>query len=508
MRKTGLTFLLVFAATIGLYAQTAEVAQTDTLYMSLEEVIAQLKESNKHIQSSAFAVEKYRKEREAQKGLYLPQIDLSANYVKMSEALELDLTSVRDAILPAYDLIGAQSALTGSLLDYMANPLNPNADLDPTTYQALTDANNQIGQGAQLARETVESGHWVETIQEDQFAVVNASLMWPLYTGGKIRAANKAAEAKFDEAIADSKQVVSQEITSVVQRYFGLRLATNVRDVRQEVLDGMKQHLNDAKKMEENGMIALAERLHAEVAYADAERELRKANYNVMLMQTALQNSLSGNQPVVPMTDLFILNSMDKVASFVDRAKTSNPAIGKLEAKSKLAEQAIIKEQSAWLPNVFVMGQADLANYQLSEYMPEWMVGVGLRVNLFDGLQKVRKTQAAKMQKLQVESYQAKVVFDISTGVTSVYQQMQQALDAYEATQKSLVFAEEYVRVREKAFSEGFATSTDVVDARMNLAKVETEQLKAMFDFDIALTQLLQLCNSTEDIIDYQKQAN
>ena len=43
--------------------------------------------------------------------------------------------------------------------------------------------------------------------------------------------------------------------------------------VRKEVVIGMEKHLNDAVKMEENGMIARAERLHAEVALAKCTQE-------------------------------------------------------------------------------------------------------------------------------------------------------------------------------------------------------------------------------------------
>ena len=128
-----------------------------------------------------------------------------------------------------------------------------------------------------------------------------------------------------------------------------------------------------------------------------------------------------------------------------------------------------------------------------------------MKINLFDGLQKVRKTQAARMQQLEVEMWQEKAKLDLATGVTSVFQQLQQAADNYESAQTTLKFADEYLRIRQKAFAEGFATSTNVVDAQLHLAKVETELLKAKFDYDVALARLLELSAKSAEIVDYAK---
>ncbi len=481
-----------------------DTERQDTLNLTLKQVLERLKTDNLHIKASEYQLNRAQKEREAKKGLYYPKLDVGATFTQMSDPLELDLRPVRDAILPAYELIGGQNELLGNLTDYMANT----GTMDPSTYQAFSDGLSQMEMGREGAISAINEGEWVKTIQDNQFAVVDASMTWPLFTGGKIRAANKAAEAKMEATKAKNQKVVSEEITSVVERYFGLRLALNVKEVREQVVAGMERHLHDAKKLEENGMIAHAERLHAEVALVEAQRELKKANNSVELMQTALQNSLATNAVIDPSTDLFISAGIGNLKDIVNRARQMNPAIKQLQAKAKLARQGIKKEQAAWYPNVFAFGQADIVNYQLSEYMPEWMVGVGLKLNIFDGLAKLRKTQAAKIQHLEVQAWQDKAKLDIATGVTKIYQQLEQAGDNYESAQTSIKFAKEYLRIREKAFSQGLATSTDVVDAQLNLAKVETEKLKAMYDFDVALAKLLELGYRSEEITEYAQKNN
>jgi outer membrane protein TolC len=62
----------------------------------------------------------------------------------------------------------------------------------------------------------------------------------------------------------------------------------------------------------------------------------------------------------------------------------------------------------------------------------------------------------------------------------------------------SLELARENVRVRTRGFEEGVATSLDVVDARLSLARVELGRLAAARDFDVALAELLEAAGQSE----------
>jgi outer membrane protein TolC len=44
-------------------------------------------------------------------------------------------------------------------------------------------------------------------------------------------------------------------------------------------------------------------------------------------------------------------------------------------------------------------------------------------------------------------------------------------------------------------------TSTDVIDAELSLGNVKTEQLKALFDYNTALANLLSSCGNAIDIL-------
>ena len=72
------------------------------------------------------------------------------------------------------------------------------------------------------------------------------------------------------------------------------------------------------------------------------------------------------------------------------------------------------------------------------------------------------------------------------------------AREQVEAFGAALELARENVRVRTRAFEEGVATSLDVVDARLSLAKVELGRLASARDLDVALAELLEAAGQTE----------
>lgn len=66
-------------------------------------------------------------------------------------------------------------------------------------------------------------------------------------------------------------------------------------------------------------------------------------------------------------------------------------------------------------------------------------------------------------------------------------------------------FAAEYLRIKEEAFKEGAAPSSDVVDAQLNLAKIKTERLQAAYYYDLMLARLLEACGESEMLTEYAR---
>jgi outer membrane protein TolC len=288
----------------------------------------QYMQTNSHVlKQASFQVNEKEATKKATMGLRAPKIGLTGTAVQMSDPLHLDLTPVRDAITPLYSALGHYGNFSG-----VPNP-------DPATSGAmpvLPDSYSTQAVRASLLEglEKINAAEWDQMIQEKQFASLSASVMWPLFTGGKINAANKASELYQEEAELQRDQKQGELLSELVTRYYGLVLARQAKQVRQQVFDAMNKHLYDAQKLSEQGQIARVEFLHAQVAQADAERELKKAAREVDILERALQNTLAmpDTISVLPASPLFMIKTIEDEGYFTQMALVNNPLLKQVDS--------------------------------------------------------------------------------------------------------------------------------------------------------------------------------
>jgi outer membrane protein TolC len=470
--------------------------------LTFYEAYQQMNQNSHVLKQAGYEVREKEADKKSMFGLRTPKVFVTATAIKMADPLTLDLTPVRDAITPLYETLGKYGNFSG-----VPNPDPATSGVMPTLPDNLSTAavRNKLLQG----EAAIKSAEWNQMIQEKQFATVNANVVWPLYTGGKINAASKASRINEEEAGLKEKQKEGELLSELATRYYGLVLAEQACKVRAQVADAMKKHLFDSQKLSEQGQIAKVEFLHAQVANSDAERELKKANREASIVERALLNTLAAEDTtgVMPASKLFILKNIENEEFFINLALQNNPLLQQVDSKRELAMTGVKLEKSNYLPSLALTGTYNLAEKDLSPYLPQWMVGLGLNWSLFEGTTRNRKLQAARFKVDQVDEAGLKAEEDIKTVIRKLHQQLGMQVEQLEELDKTLEFAQIYVDSRDKAFHEGLSTSTELVDANLLLAKVKIERLQALYGYDVALATLLQVCGSPDMFIQYQTSA-
>ncbi|WP_423130302.1 TolC family protein [Gaoshiqia sp. Z1-71] len=431
-------------------------------------------------------------------GLRAPKISLTGIAAQLSDPLHLDLTPVRDAIDPLYSALGNYGVFSG-----VPNPDPATNSLMPVLPDDISTAavRRQLLEGQQA----IQAADWDKMIQEERFASLSANLTWPLFTGGRINAANEASRIYKEEAGLQKEQKQAELLSELVTRYYGLVLSKASEQVRKQVLAAMEKHLYDAQKLSEEGQIAQVEKLHAEVAVAEAERELQKAARQSSMLERALQNTLalSETDSLVPVSKLFILRNTGDIHEYMALARTNSPLLRQVGSKKDLAETGLKAEKSNYLPTLALTGMYDIANKDLSPYMPGWMVGLGLNWTLFDGAARSQKIQAARFKIEQVNEAGQKADADIGTLIQKLHHELSMQAEQLVSLDKSLKFAQTYAESKEKAFSEGLSSSSELVDAQLLVARFRIERLQVMYQYDLALASLLQICGTPEQFAGY-----
>jgi outer membrane protein TolC len=232
---------------------------------------------------------------------------------------------------------------------------------------------------------------------------------------------------------------------------------------------------------------------------------MKKAERIVTLARTVLNNCIGYSEDVNPVTPLFVVKEIQPLAYFQKSAIDNNPLLFQIAANRELAHQGYLKEIASFSPEIFAFGTKEIYGYKVPEYVPNWVVGIGATCTIFEGFAGSEKVKAARAQEERVAVLESKARKDILMLVEKNYQELMQALEQYEALITAYEFTQEYLRVREKAFAEGSATSLDVVDAELAFAKVKIDKLKAAYDFDVALASLLETSGISAQFEQYMK---
>ena len=466
----GIAFAAAFATVVPLSAQ--EVKQT----LSLDEAIAVTLTENPAMKAAEFEEKAAMQERRAAIGLRMPKINVTGAYAYLGKDIGFDFNEMKG---PAKNLAGQ---LLGSGL------------IPPEAIPSINGLLNPL-----------LNADWFLTLQDRSLGFVGGGVTMPIWLGGKINAANRAARINERTAAEQGNQTRNALISELVERYFGLALAMQVVEVRRQVVDGVRRHLEDAIALEKNGMIAQSERLYVEFKMAEAERELANAKLQAETIASALSNTLGRENAWQPVTSMFMIDKVEDLAYYQDLAQDRNPLLNQVSLKRQLAEEGVRVQRADFLPQVAAIGGGSFYNYQVAGLVPRWAVGVGVNIKIFDGLNREYKYSAAKQTVRRVGELQNKAGKDIAVLVEKLYNQMMNYRNQMTSIDASLKFAEEYLRMKNAAFLEGMSSSSDLIDAELNLAGVRTERLQAAYNYDLLLARLLEAAGISDEYPSYAR---
>ncbi|MBE4578790.1 hypothetical protein BOO30_14105 [Vibrio navarrensis] len=373
-----------------------------------------------------------------------------------------------------------------------------------TTMPALNASTGPILQALMPVLSGIET-----TIAEKDLFSSSIRAIWPIFTGGRISAAQAAAQGKTEEARSQLKMETQARYEDLSKYYFSVVLAKEVLQTRQAVEKGLTQHRDFAIKLEKQGQIAHVERLQAEASLDKAKVETRKAQSNLEIAQSALSKILAQSSLVEPAEGLFINHSLPPLSAFTEQTLATYPGLSLLDAKEQQASALIKAEKGKYYPQVYLYGDYSLYEDDslASEMKPDWLVGVGVNVPLIDTSGRSEKAKAASSMVSQVHSLKAQAREDLSVLVQKTYLEAQQAVDEVIGLESSIRLAKENLDLREKAFNQGLSNSLEVVDAQLYLASIETQQSAARFRYLISLNKLLALSSEMNSFAQYQASA-
>ncbi len=456
--------------------------------MTLAEAVDTALRGNEKIRQYEERCKQKKQANKAAWGNFMPTARVEASYRHLDAPLAIDLDPIREAIITIQAGNQTEMANIYSLLQGKA-PLNAaqRQALSAQYYGALDGLLPPFS----------------ETLKKQDYPSAALVGVQPLFVGGKLIAAKKYAAAEEEAAGAELLQVRNQVFKQAAIDYFNLALLQQVIATRADVLAGMQRHRQDAQRLFDEGLIPRYHLLRAEVAVADAERNLLDDQNKLDLARIALARTLGlESAPLLMATDtLAFAAAGDSLDALLHAAQENQPLLHLVAMKQRAARQNYAAVRADLLPEVAGFGKYELYPEYLSALEPRWVVGVQANWTLFNGMKRVHALQQSVHLEREVEHIQQDARQQVDLWVQKAWRDVANARARYEKLAPTLALADENLRLNDKRFAAGLGTSLEVVDARLSQERIRMERLNSLHAYYAALADIYVAAGEPEALL-------
>ncbi|MEJ2422350.1 MAG: TolC family protein [Acidobacteriota bacterium] len=308
-------------------------------------------------------------------------------------------------------------------------------------------------------------------------------MTWPLFTGGKLKAAYRAGKLGVQAAQNTAAFAESQVREGVTKAFYGALLANRAVSVMKEAVKTAKAHRDQVEALYKQGLVLDSDLLRIKVYVSDMEQKEAERKADLDAARAYLGYAMGMDSDAAPDGALKNPSSPLPVLARAQKAALLNR--GDLEAmrlQHQQAQQGVKMARAAYLPDVGVMAAYEWDTESWNQIGNNWMVGLQIRLPLFDGGLRAGKLQTAHAQELQVAKGLLDLEQKIRVQVKEAWLKARAAEQRVAVTEDSVKQAKENQRIVALRYKENLATITDLLDADMTLTAAKLTRAKAIHD--------------------------
>jgi outer membrane protein TolC len=346
------------------------------------------------------------------------------------------------------------------------------------------------------------------------FTRTEVKLIQPIWDFGKISAGIAAAEAGV--GVSQQKEIGARADLelNVRKAYYGLKFARDVLDMLDE---GSSYVATGEKKIEKDlfagtGNSTVTDRLRLRTVRAELDARILEAKRLQQIARDSLRTLVGPNapadidvddepfdppevkdRPISYYEDLARYNRPE--ARLLDYATKAKHALADLERRKEYPDLVLIATGAI----AYAQGVDDPKNAYLSHYFNSTAAGVAaalrLQLDLGPRIARARRTEA---EAAEVEYRRVEALGGIVLEVRKSYAEVKEATARVATMEKGEKAGKAWISAVAQNFAVGLAEARDLSDALVAFFSMRTRYLQAVFDLDVALSQLIRATGDVE----------
>jgi len=309
------------------------------------------------------------------------------------------------------------------------------------------------------------------------------NVVYPLYAGQKRINAVESTK-KLKEAYNKNLLETEASLTLKVKTAFYNNLFIDaVIQVYKDALLQMNGHLDLAKKAYNEGVRSEYDILNFESKVEEFKSKIIELEGKKQIAQTALKNLLAlpdENQilcegSIHHAAGIALLN----IPKNLDQIRKGNYKMQRLESMKTVLRKKEKIEAAGNLPTLFAFG-----NYHIDhgkDFPPfdktwrnGYALGIGLKINLFDGNMTKGKVLEVKANESKIEAYQKGLALQLRYQYEKSKENIQSLLAQQKAHELHLKVAAKAYHIAEIGYKNGVTTNIELNDAQLNVTRIQT----------------------------------
>jgi len=307
--------------------------------------------------------------------------------------------------------------------------------------------------------------------------------LWTNYDIAKLNLIN--AEYGYDI----TKQNVLFEVD---KSYYGVLQANSFKELSVETVEQYEVHLKDTEKQYKQGVVPKYDILRVEVELAQSKEDLVTANNNVDLSLAGFNKSMgiSLESPVNIKESLKYELWDIEYEDCLSYAMKNRPDLQQMDTLIEIADENITYARSEHYPTVDLSAVYYTQNENAFQVPNDWYIKVSASVPIFHGYSITAKVEKAEEQLFQVEQDRELLRQQAELEVKQAYLNLKSSLEKIDVTSRSVILAEESMRMANVRYEGGVASISEVIDTQVALTQAKTNYINAVYDYDIARVTL------------------
>lgn len=331
-------------------------------------------------------------------------------------------------------------------------------------------------------------------------------LQWPIYTGGRADALERAARAERGAIARDVEAARADLRLEITRAFWAVVTARDTETVLRRSLEAVNAHVADVRARLASGLIPPSDVSSAE-AQASHQRLLALEAANQRAIAEADFRRLTGNDTATPadrvtgtVSDAPLGPAPDTasvpVADLIARALKTRPERQALEQRAASADLRAAAVASSARPQIALGGGYDYARPnprifpRRGDWNTSWDASINLTWMLWDGGRRAAEHGEARATasalKTRVEDFDLQVTFEVRARVL----ELASSREAVTAADDEIRAATEAERVVGERYKAGVATSTDVLEAQVARLQAELDRARAVAGVRLADARL------------------